>query len=104
MGPRAPQIRRILDQYDEWASDSKVPEVKRDDQRLEVVRMAKQLYQEAYVIQKSDPEEALRKLKIALKLLPEDEQIYRNRIDRLTKRIESGPEEPRYQRPRPEDF
>ena len=86
-GSRAPQIRKILEQYDDFAVDGKIPEVKRDDQRLEVVRMAKQLYQEAYAIQKSDPQEALRKLKIALKLLPEDEQVYRNRIDRLTKRI-----------------
>jgi tetratricopeptide (TPR) repeat protein len=86
-GQRAPQIKRILDQYDDWAKDGKVPEVKRDDQRLEVIGMAKQLYQEAYALQKSDPEEALRKLEIAMQLLPDDEQVYRARIDRLRTKI-----------------
>jgi tetratricopeptide (TPR) repeat protein len=86
-GQRAPQIKRILDQYDDWAKDGKIPEVKRDDQRLEVIAMAKQLYQEAYTIQKSDPQEALRKLEIAMKLLPEDEQVYRARINRLMSKV-----------------
>jgi two-component SAPR family response regulator len=86
-GQRAPQIKRILNQYDDWAKDGKVPEVKRDDQRLEVIGMAKQLYQEAYALQKSDPEEALRKLEIAMQLLPDDEQVYRTRIERLRTEI-----------------
>jgi tetratricopeptide (TPR) repeat protein len=86
-GRRAPQIKKILEQYDEFEINGKVPEVKRDDQRLEAVAKAKLLYQEAYTIQRSDPEEARRKLESALKLLPEDEEVYRNRINRLMIRI-----------------
>jgi tetratricopeptide (TPR) repeat protein len=86
-GSRAPQIKKILEQYDEFEMHGKVPEVKRDDQRLEVIGQAKRLYQEAYAMQKSDPEGARRKLESAMKLLPEDEQVYRKRIERLLIRI-----------------
>lgn len=86
-GSRVPQIKKILEQYDEFEIHGKIPEVKRDDRRLEVIDQAKRLYQEAYAIQRSDPEGARRKLESAMKLLPEDEQVYRARIDRLLIRI-----------------
>ena len=90
---QAPQVRRIVEQYEEWASGTKAPERDGTDYREEIADLAKRLYEEAYVLKASSPETALKKLDQVLRLLeslPEEYQTYMGKAERLIKRIESG--------------
>ncbi len=98
-GMRAPQVRQIVQQYEEWASGLKAPEREgrhyrgTTDYRQEIAELAKILYQEAYVIKDTDPQAALKKLDKVLRLLeslPEEHRTYLEKAERLIKRIESG--------------
>jgi hypothetical protein len=92
-GIRAPQVRKIVAQYEEWASGTKAPEREDSDYRQEIADLAKMLYEEAYVIKASSPETALKKLNQALRLLrlvPKEYQAYLGKIERLIERIESS--------------
>ena len=90
---QAPQVRRIVGQYEEWASGVKNPKREETDYRQEIADLAKVLYEEAYVLKASNPEAALKKLdqiRRLLEHLPEEYQTYMGKAERLTKRIESG--------------
>jgi hypothetical protein len=98
-GVRAPQVRQIVEQYEEWASGLKAPEHEgkhhrgTTDYRQEIAELAKILYQEAYVIKDTNPGAALKKLDKVLRLLeslPEEYRTYMEKAQRLIKRIESG--------------
>jgi hypothetical protein len=89
---RAPQVRQIVELYEEWASGTKAPERETTDYRQEIVDLAKKLYEEAYVLKASSPETALKKLDQAtrlLRLVPKEYQAYMGKIERLIERIES---------------
>jgi hypothetical protein len=91
-GTRAPQVRQIVEQYEAWASGTKVPERETIDYRQEIADLAKRLYEEAYVLKASNPETALKKLdqaKRLLRLVPKEYQAYMGKIERLIERIES---------------
>jgi hypothetical protein len=92
-GVQAPQVRKIVEQYEEWAGGIKAPEREETDYRQEIADLAKRLYEEAYVIKAKSPEAALKKLNQAvrlLKVLPEEYQAYLGRVQRLVERIESS--------------
>jgi len=90
---QAPQVRKIVGQYEEWASGMKNPIREETDYRQEIADLAKVLYEEAYVLKASNPEAALKKLdqiRRLLEHLPEEYQTYMGKAERLTERIESG--------------
>lgn len=90
---RAPQVRQIVAQYEEWASGMKAPEHEDSDHRQEIADLAKKLYEEAYIIKATSPETALKKLDQATRLLnlvPEEYRAYMGKIERLIERIESS--------------
>jgi hypothetical protein len=98
-GVRAPQVRQIVEQYEEWAGGLKAPEREgrhhrgATDYRQEIAELAKILYQEAYVIKDTNPQAALEKLSLVLRLLeplPEEYRTYMEKAERLIKRIEAG--------------
>ncbi|MBN2495380.1 MAG: tetratricopeptide repeat protein [Deltaproteobacteria bacterium] len=89
-GPYARVLRRILDEYDEWASRTDLPlDGKRDPREGEgCPREVERLYEEAFTSQYADPQASLEKLREALKMLPDDEMHCRERIERLVVSIE----------------
>lgn len=89
----APRIRVIVEQYEEFASGQRVPQPSDYDYKGEGLRMAKRLYEEAYILKTSNSEEALRRLRLALNLLDDDEQTYRGKAERLIERIKSETED-----------
>jgi tetratricopeptide (TPR) repeat protein len=92
-GPKAPQIRKIVEAYDQWASGGDAPARKDSDYREEIADVIKRLYEEAYIIKNSDPEAALRKLRLVLKVAERYAPTYQGKAERLIERIGSGLED-----------
>ncbi|MBN2495448.1 MAG: hypothetical protein JXR96_12710 [Deltaproteobacteria bacterium] len=86
-GPHASAIRLRIDEYERRLDEKSPPEDV--EERL---RQAKLLYEEAYILHAKSAERAVRRLQRALELLPEGEQVYRSKIEKLLERIESGPD------------
>ncbi|MBN2495377.1 MAG: hypothetical protein JXR96_12350 [Deltaproteobacteria bacterium] len=85
-GPYAPALRQILDDYDTWASGTSPPEDRDREHRQRASSMARLLVENAQAMQKSDPQGALRKLRLASRLVSSDDPLAQE-IERLISAI-----------------